>query len=337
MDLHPTGEHLEIIASAADFLARELPADEVPKRTETAISSTCWRGMAEMGWFGMGLSAEMGGLGLSVVEEALVLRELGRGLAPPQVLATMLGAHLAADLTDRHLADALISGERRVAFAVPAEGSDTERGQEYRLIDTNGTDLVISWDFNGAFLANLDDFTQQRVIPAIDSSMQAMTASLDESSPSVRRSVNDDDFLERGRLCLAAVLTGGAEASRDMSAEYAKVRQQFGKPIGSFQAIAHPIAQMAVRCEAAFSILQFASVWVRDRKRQPTMYAAAARSVAQNAAYENAVASMQVFGGYGQTYDYLPHLFLKRAMIYRQLGGGVEADDAAVLDADSTL
>jgi len=133
------------------------------------------------------------------------------------------------------------------------------------------------------------------------------------------------------------MLTGGAEAARDISSEYAKVRHQFGKPIGSFQAISHPLAEMAVRCESAVAALFYAAVCVRDQLRERDLYCAVARSVAHTANYENAKAAMQVHGGYGQTYEYLPHFYLKRAVIYGLTGGGVETDEAEILAAESIL
>src|SRR5688500_4591639 len=123
MDLYPTGDQQEIITSAQDYLAREMPADRMPKQTTTSASGREWRGLADMGWFGLGLSEEVGGLGLSVVEEALVLREFGRNLAPPATLATVLAGHLAAAGGDAALVEALITGARRAGFAIPA-GSD---------------------------------------------------------------------------------------------------------------------------------------------------------------------------------------------------------------------
>jgi alkylation response protein AidB-like acyl-CoA dehydrogenase len=144
-------------------------------------------------------------------------------------------------------------------------------------------------------------------------------------------------FHARAGVLTAAILTGGAEAVRDLTADYAKIRHQFGKPIGSFQAIAHPCADMAVRCDAALACLYYAAVCVRDDLPDRDLYAASARSVAHHGAYLNAQASMQVHGGYGQTYEYMPHFYLKRAMMYGLVGGGVEADEAAIFNADSVF
>lgn len=337
MDLHPTRDHDEISESAQEYLARELPADRAPKLTETSLSPSQWRGLAEMGWLGMGLPEEAGGLGMSVVEEALVLREFGRQLVPPQALASMLAAHLALELGQAETAAALASGERRAALAAPT--SESARSGPwtgaYRLVDTHRADLAIGWSSAGAFLAPLEAFRQRAVAAPLDATLEICTAEGLDAAQAGWLASDGSGFLPRARVLTAAMLTGGAEAVRDLTAEYAKVRHQFGRPIGAFQAIAHPCADMAVRCEAALACLFYAAVCVRDGLPERDLYAASARSVAYHANYLNAQASMQVHGGYGQTYEYLPHFYLKRAMIYGLVGGGAEADEAEVLRAES--
>ncbi len=339
MDLHTTRDQDEIIESAQEYLSRELPADRSITQKDTALSGRQWRGMADMGWFSMGLSEEAGGLGLSVIEEALVMREFGRYLAPPQALGTMLAAHLAVDAGETTLAAALASGDRRAAIAVPAQGGTTggPATGAYRLVDTDQADLAIGWSSAGAFLAPMDAFIGREVVAPMDATLQISTAEGLDAGKAVWRSDNDGLFNARARVLTAAALTGGAEAVCAVSTEYAKVRHQFGKPIGSFQAIAHPLAKMATRNEAALACLYYAAVCVRDGKPDRDLFTASARSVAYYAGYDNAVASMQIHGGYGQTYEYMPHFYLKRAMIYGLVGGGVAADEADVLEADSII
>ena len=339
MDLHTTRDQDEIIESAQEYLLRELPADRAPTQKDTALSGRQWRGLADMGWFSMGLSEEAGGLGMSVVEEALVLREFGRNLAPPQALGTMLAAHLAAESGESALAAALASGDRRAAIAVPVQEGSTGGPWTggYRLVDTDQADLAIGWSAAGAFLAPIAAFSGRAVVPSLDAMIQVTTAEGLDAGQAVWRSDNDGAFNARARVLTAAVLTGGAEAVCAVSVDYAKIRHQFGRPIGSFQAISHPLAKMATRNEAALACLYYAAVCVRDGKEGRDLYAASARSVAYHACYDNAAASMQIHGGYGQTYEYMPHFYLKRAMIYGLAGGGVAADEADILAADSLL
>jgi alkylation response protein AidB-like acyl-CoA dehydrogenase len=339
MDLYPTRDQDEISETAAEYLSRELPAERAPKLTETSLTPSQWQGLADMGWFAMGLSEEHGGLGMSVVDEALVLREFGRNLLPPSTLATMLAAHLAVELGDIADAIALATGQRRAAIAIPT-GDPSDDGPwtgAYRLVDTDRADMAIGWSARGAFLAPLDAFKGLVKAAPLDATLEVRTAEGLDVAQAHWQAEGASAFNHRARVLTAAMLTGGSEASRDLSVEYAKVRHQFGRPIGSFQAIAHPCADMAVRSDAARSCLFYAAVCLRDGSSERDLYTAAARSVAYNAAYSNATASMQVHGGYGQTYEYLPHFYLKRAMIYGLAGGGVEADEAAVLAADYML
>jgi alkylation response protein AidB-like acyl-CoA dehydrogenase len=329
MDLHPTDDQLEIISSAADYLGREFPPTRMPRQTAAPTAGE-WRGLADMGWFGMGLSEADGGLGLSIVEEALVVREFGRVLAPPSSLATVLAGHLAAAAGDAPLVEALVSGASRAGFAIPANTGG------YWLVDADGVEVFVLWTPAGGLLADRDAFADARPVRAVDDSLQALSASGFDAGRA-RARLEGADFQHRARLLTAAMLTGGAEATRDISAEYAKTRQQFGHPIAVFQAISHRCADMAVDCEAAAAILQYAAVCVRDAHPEAELYAAAAKTVAGNAARNAAAGAMQIFGGYGQTYEYLPHFYLKRAHIYDALGGGPRADAEPILAAASTL
>jgi alkylation response protein AidB-like acyl-CoA dehydrogenase len=336
MDLYPTDDQLEIINSASEYLAREMPADRMPKRTTTAPAPGEWRGLADMGWFAMGLPEDAGGLGLSVVEEALVLREFGRNLAPPSCLATILAGHLAAAAGDGELVEALATGRLRAGFALPKGDDPKAQDGPYWLLDADGVDLFVVWTPTSGLLFDRDAFSEATPVRAFDDSVQVCGVdSLDVAR--VRARSDGADFQHRARLLAAAMLVGGAEATRDISAEYAKIRQQFGHPIAVFQAISHKCADMAVDCDAAFALLQYAAVCARDERPEAELYTASVKVVASHAARNAATASMQVFGGYGQTYEYMPHFYLKRAHIYQALGGGAHGESASILGAASTL
>jgi alkylation response protein AidB-like acyl-CoA dehydrogenase len=235
MDLHPTDDQLEIISSAADYLGREFPPTRMPRLAGAAPTAAEWRGLADMGWFGMGLSEADGGLGLSIVEEALVLREFGRVLAPPSSLATVLAGHLAAAAGDAALVEALVSGASRAGFAVPANADAPDAGG-YWLVDADGAEVFVLWTPAGGLLVDREAFAAVAPVKAFDDSLQVLSATgLDAGRARAR--VESADFQHRARLLAAAMLTGGAEATRDISAEYAKTRQQFGHPIAVFQAI----------------------------------------------------------------------------------------------------
>lgn len=334
MDLCPTDDQSVISTSAADFLQQEFPADRMPRHTETQMPVRAWRSLADMGWFGLGLDEAAGGLGLSVIEEALVAREFGRVLLPPSALATILAGHIAAAGDDPALVASLIEGETRAGFAVARDAGKNER--QYYLVDSNGADLFVLWSGTEASLVSRDAFAAVEVVEGLDASIEVSLAQGREPS-GLQSSMDVQQFNNRARVLCAAMLVGGAEASRDISVEYAKTRQQFGRPIGEFQAISHRCAKMAVECEASLALLHYAAVAARDGAAEAETYCAAARLVAGNTAREAAENAMQIFGGYGQTYDYLPHFYLKRAHIYQALGDGGAAEGESILAAPSVL
>ena len=123
-----------------------------------------------------------------------------------------------------------------------------------------------------------------------------------------------------------------AEATRDMSSEYAKIRVQFGPPIGVNQAIKHACADMALRAEAASAQLLFAALSVDEGRSDAAFQVAAARIVATDAAVENATRTIQVHGGMGYTFEHDAHLFLKRARVLDRVLGDSRSQMAALID-----
>lgn len=115
------------------------------------------------------------------------------------------------------------------------------------------------------------------------------------------------------------MLATTAEASRDTSVDYAKIRRQFGTAIGAFQAVKHKCSDMAVRCEAATSLTFYAALSVRDRLQSAAFDASAAKALAAEAAMEHASVCVQVHGGMGVTAQMTPHLYVKRARVLDQL------------------
>ena len=122
-------------------------------------------------------------------------------------------------------------------------------------------------------------------------------------------------------LLIAAQLTGSAEATRDLCVAYASERSQFGQKIATFQAVSHPLADMAVRCEATLAQMKVAAIALRDGRPDAAFQIAASRVVALDAALSNAQAAVQIHGGMGFTAEYPLHFHLKRAHLLDRLGG----------------
>jgi alkylation response protein AidB-like acyl-CoA dehydrogenase len=122
-------------------------------------------------------------------------------------------------------------------------------------------------------------------------------------------------------VLVAAEAVGVAERTLEMSVEYAKVRQQFGKPIGTFQAIKHRCADMATRTEVARAVVTFAAVAVADDEPDADFHVHSAKALAADAAIENATDNVQNHGGMGYTWESDAHLYLKRARVLEHLCG----------------
>jgi alkylation response protein AidB-like acyl-CoA dehydrogenase len=129
----------------------------------------------------------------------------------------------------------------------------------------------------------------------------------------------------------ASMLAGMCEETRDMASAYAKMREQFGQPIGKFQAVKHKCADMAIRSDAVNALVSFASVTVRDGRDDADFQVAAAKLLASQYALLNAKENIQVHGAIGFTTDLPAHLFLKRAHVLDHFCGAVRRQQRNLL------
>ncbi|WP_406358268.1 acyl-CoA dehydrogenase family protein [Streptomyces sp. NBC_00658] len=332
MDLLPTADQEAVIASAAEFLAKEMPISSLRERAgeAEAFDRASWQQAARLGWFGLGLPEEQGGVGYTAAEEALLFREIGRHLAPGPFVATVLGAHIAAAAGRDDLVEAITSGEivvgtaqRRVG-ARAATGPEASGGLEvvsgdFDLIDTTGAALVAVVEPQGAVLLETAVFGTPRQLPPIDPGIRLATASVHRQPALVSVGPDLEPAFLRGSVLVAALQTGIAEAARDLAVEHAKNRVQFGRPIGVNQAVKHRCADMAVRAEAARAQLLFAALALAEGRPDAEFHAAAARTVSADAALRNTSENIQIHGGMGYTHEHDAQLYAKRARVLDQL------------------
>jgi alkylation response protein AidB-like acyl-CoA dehydrogenase len=147
----------------------------------------------------------------------------------------------------------------------------------------------------------------------------------------------DEPIGLRANVLLAARLSGLAQGACELAAAYAKVREQFGKPIGSFQAIKHRCADMLLRCEASSHLTALACLKVEARAPGAELQVAAAKLKAAHAAHENGRAVIQVHGGLGFQAECDAHWFMKRAHVYDAAGGNMLAQASRVYAAPDPL
>lgn len=355
MNLDPTPEQLELATAARRFLAAELPLTRLrdPRadsngaghagvgdgaRTGDAGASTAWPKMAQLGWFAIGVGVDDGGAGGSLADQALLFRELGRSLAPGPLLGTALGAQVAVLSGRGDLATSLMAGETVAALAEPwrdasaAVSSSAGVTGRFRVLDNDEADHVAVLTPQAACLVTSGVVrSTARRLPAPDPFVGVSLAQLDEVAA---EAVLDSPehaaaIVARGQVLTAALLVGILEAVRDLSVAHASTRQQFGKPIGSFQAVKHRCADMAVRAEAAGSLLWLAALSLErteggmspgaagggDMERSEALrLAASVKALASEYAVASAHDNVQNHGGMGFTAECSAHLYVKRAL-----------------------
>jgi alkylation response protein AidB-like acyl-CoA dehydrogenase len=283
-----------------------------------------WRSAGELGWFGLALSESAGGAGFDLIDEALLFVELGRRVTPGPFLGTVLAARAATVSGAADVAAALLSGQARGALgAHPPDGPSI-------LYDAADAAYLLVFDGEGASLyeaAAAGNRTEQR---GLDPLLRRETASL-SGEPIATLSSAAEPIGPRGSVLTSALLTGIAAAGRDISVSYAKTREQFGSPIGAFQAVKHRCADLAVGAALADAQLTFAALSVAEYADDVDFQVASARVVAERAALHNVREAIQIYGGIGVTWECDAHLYLKRTHALRELFGGEAAQRPALL------
>lgn len=308
MYLAPDGDELEIAQAAAGFLAEAMSIDRLHSPGCADMGVELREALGGMGWFALALPADEGGSGLSAVEHALFFREVGRQCGPVDVLSQCLAALIASDTS---LRGAISSGETGVALGV-------EDGNRLRIFGSDDAALMLQVNRDGAEL-----FSLQNEAPQSRASLDPATSIriANKAAPAMASETGGRAW-NFGQLATAAMLVGIAEASLDQIVEYAKVRETFGKKIGSWQAVRHPCADMAVRLEAARAQLWFAATAMKEGRNDAGVHLDAAKYLANQAALANADTNIQLHGGIGVTDEHHAHLYMKHALVLARLFGG---------------
>jgi alkylation response protein AidB-like acyl-CoA dehydrogenase len=320
IDLLPSVEQQQIIDSVVEFFERALPVARPAGADSGRISAGLWKEIAGLGWFGLGLAEQVGGAGYCLVEEMLVAREIGRHVASPALFAAMLAAHVAANAGNEPLLERILSGELRVGLANLLPGA-SRRARNFHLLDADGSHLVLYWDEGGMGLHERASFATATAVDSLDEAVHLERAVAPDSAPFAWVSAQRSPLPRRAALLICAQQVGVAEAAKDDAVAYAKMREQFGQPIGAFQALKHECADMAVECEAAYAQTFFAGLTENDGLADAGFQCAAAGLLATQAALGNARANIQIHGGIGFTSECDAHRYLKRAHLLAQLGG----------------
>ncbi len=283
------------------------------------IDDGVWCTAAELGWFGLALPEAHGGAGYGLPEAMLLFVELGRSLVPGPWLGSVLAAQaLATGAPD--VVGAVLAGKRRIAVVDDAHDALAAGGTVTAVADAGLADALLLLGSRHVRLVDVGAAVQVDAAPSMDPTRRLATVRIDGAAATI---VSDDAARWRrvATVLAAAEASGVAERTLEMSVEYGKVREQFGKPIGSFQAIKHRCADMAVRAEVARSAVTYAAVATDEGVGDAALHVHYAKVLASGAAVANATDNVQNHGGMGYTWESDAHLYLKRARVLEHCFG----------------
>jgi alkylation response protein AidB-like acyl-CoA dehydrogenase len=364
MDFDFTQEQVMLRNLTREFLSRESTPRAVRTLMEepAGFSDATWQQISEMGLPGLAIDPGYGGQGLGMVELALVLDEMGRAAYPgPFFATTVLAASAIAaggrpNQMARFLPD-IAQGRTKATLALVEDALSWSASGVTMRAERRGNELIL----NGtkrfvpfAHVADLilvvartgsgDDGTTVCAIPAdaaglrqvpnveMDHTAKTSTVTFDGVSVAADAVIGEVDrgwdvvgpTLQRAAIGAAAEMLGAARRCMEMSVEYAKVRQQFGQPIGAFQAIKHACAEMLLEVENAHGATYYAA-WALDAgSTDAALAASVAKAYVGDASRKVCGNSIQVHGGIGFTWEYDLHLYVKRAKHFEPLYGDAD-------------
>lgn len=348
-----------VAARSSESEIRRVVSDDANDAMTAATS--IWMGLATLGVAGILLPERAGGVGGGIVDVMVVCEELGRGLVPCPFLASAVSATaLLVELDDdaalARWGPSLADGS---VVATVVAGSDTglltdapsirasERdgiwyldGEVKFVLDANASHLFIvpARTRSGVCvfaIAPEAAGVKRRALPTLDATRPQSVVSF-VGAPAERLKGNVNQALERSAdiacVALAAEQVGGARRLLDMAVEYATVREQFGRPIGSFQAIKLKCSEMLLDLEPALSTVYAAGWALEGGLTSASELSSTAKALASQAHYRCAAECIQVHGGIGFTWEHPAHLYFKRAVASQALFGSPGRHRARIAD-----
>jgi alkylation response protein AidB-like acyl-CoA dehydrogenase len=281
------------------------------RELEKGFDRSLWGELAEMGVFALRLGESAGGVGLGTADAVIVFAELGRRLVP----GPLVWSHLAADLVDGAAA-----GERVVGGVEQLRQSNDPVLIEH--LDQLDALLVLRRD--GVYRVDPKSLAAESAGTPLDPFTPIFEVSSLPSGERVGDAARAHKLRLEGAALAAGQLLGIAEMTQELATDYAKKREQFDRPIGSFQAIKHILADCYTRQELARAATYAAGATIDDPSVGSVARAvAAAKVIAGDAAMKNARACVQVHGGMGYTWEVPAHYYLKRVWVLENLFGDV--------------
>jgi alkylation response protein AidB-like acyl-CoA dehydrogenase len=335
--------------SARDFFARECKPERVRElmATDTAFDDGLWRAMADQGWTGLIIPEEFGGLGLSLVDLIAVSEEIGRACLPGPFLSTLWASALidraGSEGQRKQYLDPIAAGDMKATVAMLEEGADwnpaaaqmraDKEGKVYRLrgrkefvTDAEVADLIVcvALGDDGLILAPAPKGAKGMRItatPGIDATRKLYSIEFEDvavpEADALAFNTRIADAIESATnaavVALCAEMLGVMQWTLENTVEYAKTRQQFGKPIGIYQAVQHQCADMFLMAESARSAVYYAAWAVSENDPSSKLAVSVAKAYCSDAAREVGNRGAQVHGGIGFTWEHNLQLYYKRS------------------------
>ena len=335
-------EQVELRTTLRRFLEEQAPLSYVRKLWDDpkGTSPEVWSNLAELGLLGLFIPEEHGGIDAGMLEAGIVLEEMGRLVHPGPYLSSAIGATSAAvslgaekllpQLADGSLVATLALQDQQTAFidwdkptAQAANGKVT--GTKLHVSDAMAANHFFVTTNDGIYLVNADaSGVKIEATPTIDGTRSFGTVTFKQADG---ERLGDVSQLTTAvdRLVLGQALDGlgAAQAALDIALQYAKDREQFGQPIGAFQAVAHLCAGMLQHIELGRSGAYYA-LWANDNAAPDEQHRSAvmAKAYASSAYTKVGADAIQIFGGAGFSWEFDAHLYYKRLLTLEQTWGG---------------
>jgi alkylation response protein AidB-like acyl-CoA dehydrogenase len=317
MNFDFTDDQQAIKRTANELLGARFKPERVRELAEAgSYDDDAWKEMSELGWAGIFIDEEHGGQGLGIVELAILMEELGYALAPVPFLsnaAAGLALQFAGtDEQKERWLPGIASGETRGTVGMLRDG-------EARLVpDADSADVIVLIGFDGSTSVVEAASAEVEPFETMDRTRRFARVRAGAGEP-----LGGDCFAAGDRIAtaLAAETVGVAQHAMEMAVEYARDRKQFGRPIGSYQAVSHRCAQMLLEVEGSRSAAYYAG-WCADAEPESLPAASSgAKAYSSDAGWRVCGSSLQVHGGIGFTWEHDLHFFLKRAKTNAMLFG----------------
>lgn len=321
MSIAITEDHRALAATASDLLCKRearVAARELLDATDESMPAI-WDDIVKLGWLGLHLPEDHGGSGYSLEELVVVVEELGRAIAPgpfvPTVIASAVVAAAGDDALKARLLPAMVDGSTPAGIALGGSvtiGGGKASGPAGTVLGGGLATVILVPAGDGVAVIEVGAGVTVEIPRNLDPTRRTARVSFDGAAATVLPGVRQL-LVDLARVVLSAEAVGVARECTELAAAYAKYRLQFGRPIGTYQAVKHHCANMAVATELATSAVWDAARAASTGGDQLSYAAAVAASLAAPAADLCANLNTQVHGGIAMTWEHDAHLAMRRA------------------------